>query len=364
MEQKNNKRLIYILLILTAVILVSLYFASEKYLLNHLKERPQNFTVNFQWNLARWWPWAFFAVFMVYLARRFPLDRKNWLKSLFVNLSVMLVFSILQPAVYACYKLIMNPELNFTASFLFSLSISFLHLNTLTFWIITGGIYLLDYQRKYQERAVKTSRLETQLAQAQLEVLKIQLHPHFLFNTLHAISALIHEDTEAADRMITRLSDLLRLTLEKSNLQEVPLKEELEFLNLYIEIQKTRFQDRLQVNLKIENETLDASVPNLILQPLVENAIRHGVGPKSSAGRIDLISKKKDLMLIIEIIDDGVGFEENNGSGKRNGFGLSNTKKRLDQLYGKNYKFELHNGNKTGTHVTLEIPFRQYIKQT
>ena len=133
-------------------------------------------------------------------------------------------------------------------------------------------------------RELRNSQLATRLAQAQLQVLKMQIQPHFLFNTLHAISTLMHKDVESADRMIAQLSDLLRLTLESDGVQEVSLKQELEFLESYLEIEKTRFQDRLTIETKIAPETLDAQVPNLILQPLVENAVRHGIEPRSAPG--------------------------------------------------------------------------------
>ena len=154
----------------------------------------------------------------------------------------------------------------------------------MTYAAIVGLSYALGYYRESQARALKAAQLETSLAEARLKTLEAELHPHFLFNTLHAISSLIHTQPDSADRMISRLSDLLRITFARSGAARVPLQEELEFLQKYLEIEQTRFQDRLTVKFEIDPETLDAEVPRLILQPLVENAIKHGVAPRSGPG--------------------------------------------------------------------------------
>src|SRR5262249_32977164 len=159
---------------------------------------------------------------------------------------------------------------------------------------------------------LKASQLEARLAQAQLQALKSQLHPHFFFNTLHAISSLMRKDIEAADRMLTRLSDLLRLTLENVGAQETTLRQELDFLEGYLEIEQTRCRDRLQVKIEIEPETLDARVPNLILQPLVENAVRHGVAPRAAPGRIEISARRVGGKLEMQVRDNGAGLPTNN----------------------------------------------------
>src|SRR6185436_5586311 len=157
------------------------------------------------------------------------------------------------------------------------------------------------------ERELRASQLEARLAQSRLQVLKMQLHPHFLFNTLNAISELIHRDPESADRMLMDLSDLLRLSLENLEVQEIPLYKELEFLGKFLEIEQMRFHDRLTVDMQISPETLDASVPNMILQPLVENAIKHGIAPRSGGGRIDIHAVRSNGHLEINVSDDGLG---------------------------------------------------------
>ena len=162
----------------------------------------------------------------------------------------------------------------------------------MTYWAVIAVAHALDYHRESQERAVTAAQLETRLAEAQLQALQRQLHPHFLFNTLHTISALMHRNIEAADAMLARLSDLLRMTLDQLGTQVVTLKEELDFVEKYLEIEHTRFGDRLQVRIDAEPGTLDASVPNFILQPLVENALRHGIGPKLGGGTVEVTTRR------------------------------------------------------------------------
>jgi LytS/YehU family sensor histidine kinase len=198
------------------------------------------------------------------------------------------------------------------------------------------------------------------LAQAELQALKMQLHPHFLFNTLHSISALQLKDIAAANRMIARLGDFLRLTLDNAGAQEVPLQKELEFLRCYLEIERIRFQDRLTVSMEVEPQTLDARVPNLILQPIVENAIKHGISPRAAPGRIDIRVKRENGLLRVQVEDNGRGI---GGDGRganiiKEGLGLSNTRARLDQLYGTGYRFDLQNVTEGGLRVTLEIPMK------
>ena len=189
-------------------------------------------------------------------------------------------------------------------------------------------------------------------------MLRLQLHPHFLFNTLHTISALMHKDLRAADRMLALLGDLLRDSFERVGAQEVSLKQELGFLDRYLEIERTRFRDRLTVTLSVDPETLDAEVPNLLLQPLVENAIRHGLGKRQDAGHIEIVARRNFERLDLRIRDDGPGLPEGSETALRAGVGLANTQARLEQLYGSNHRFDLRNRPEGGLEVALEIPFR------
>jgi two-component system, LytTR family, sensor kinase len=186
----------------------------------------------------------------------------------------------------------------------------------------------------------------------------MQLHPHFLFNTLHSISALLHSDVDSARRMIVRLGDFLRQTLDNAGTQEVTVQQEMDFLKGYLEIERIRFQDRLTVNVDVEPQALDVKVPNLILQPIVENAIRHGIAPRSSPGLIEIQVKCRNGALRIEVRDNGPGLPMNHSSIKlfKGGLGLANTRARLDQLYGAAHRFELENNASGGLTVILEVP--------
>lgn len=210
----------------------------------------------------------------------------------------------------------------------------------------------IEFYRRYRDRAVEAAQLEARLMEARLQVLKMQLNPHFLFNTLHSISALMHRDLEAADRMISVLSDLLRLSLETAGKQEIALQQELDFLERYLEIETTRFSDRLTVNLDIEPRALDVLVPNLILQPIVENAIRHGIALRSGPGQVDVSARVLGARLQLEVRDNGPGLK----SSPREGIGLSNTRARLAQLYGKDHELEVRNAPLGGLVVRMNLP--------
>jgi len=190
-----------------------------------------------------------------------------------------------------------------------------------------------------------------------LQLLRMQLQPHFLFNTLHAISALVHKDPEAADRMITRLSEFLRLTLESAGIQEIALKGELESLDKYLEIEQVRFGDRLTVTRSIESGALDLLVPHLILQPLVENAVRHSIAPRAAGGRIEIVARRDAGNLVIEVFDDGTGATAET---LREGVGLTNTKARLEQLYGSSQRLEIRT-EPSGFRVRLSLPAREAV---
>ena len=211
-------------------------------------------------------------------------------------------------------------------------------------WIITGSFASGNC-------AVE---LEKSLAEARLKSLQMQLNPHFLFNTLHAISALMHKDVDSADRMVAQLSDLLRRALDGSDEQEVSVRREIDFLQRYVAIEKTRFGTRLSVEMKIAPDTQAALVPNLLLQPLVENAIRHGIEKQARPGRIEISSNRAGGDLILEVSDNGGGLPP---QWKEN-IGLSNTRSRLSQLYGTNHRFEIRNGESGGVSIRIAIPFQ------
>ena len=229
-----------------------------------------------------------------------------------------------------------------------------LHADVLTCWVLFGLRHAIEYYNQYRVRELTASRLEARLALAQVQALQMQLHPHFLFNTLHAVSALMYRNVEGADRMLARLSDFLRLTLDSAGVQEVPLKREMEYLDKYLDIEQVRFGDRLQIRRAIDPETLDLLVPNLVLQPLVENAVRYAIAPRAGGGWIDVSSRHDGGSLIVEVLDNGPGVT----GVIREGIGLSNTRARLEQLYGRKQSLDTGNAAEGGFRVRLTIPAR------
>jgi signal transduction histidine kinase len=305
-------------------------------------------------SLGDWYVFAALSVPVIFLSRRFPLDTGHWGRSLVVHGLASLAFSALY-MVLRSWVGIWQYEASFGEAFR-RLLVKTWHFNLLIYWVILAVSQAFDYYRKYRERELQAADLEASLARAKLQALQMQLNPHFLFNTLHSISSLMHQDVEAADRMVMRLSDLLRAALDSSDTQEVPLRQELDLLKLYLGIEQIRFGDRLTVKLEIPPDTLEAQVPNLILQPLVENAIKHGIQPKARPGRIELKAERLNGLLALRVIDNGVGLKQ--GVSPEEGVGLSNTRARLRELYGDAHRFELASGPEGGLQVELEIPFR------
>jgi len=329
------------------------------------KGRPLAIHEAFISGLATWYPWVVFAPMIDALWRRFPFEGRGWWRSIVIHLFTTPVFGVLWTLTRwgASFIPAVDPmPLDFTWTLIAHFPLWFL-----SYWVIVAVRQATYNYGRFREREVRASLLEAKLAQAQLEMLKMQLHPHFLFNTLHAISTLIHKDADAADEMVAQLSDLLRMTLATIGIQEVPLQQELEFLARYLEIQKTRFQDRLEVTLDIPPETLDVRVPNQVLQPIVENAIRHGIDARSGQGLIEIRARTTDHMLELTVRDDGPGLrsevrldiQPDNAPRDGRGIGLANTRARLRELYGPASTLHLGNHPDGGAIVTLSLPLRR-----
>jgi signal transduction histidine kinase len=302
---------------------------------------------------AIWYPWLLLAPAVFWLARRVPFEPGRWVLAAIVHAPAGLVFGFL----HSMIRTAIGPWVDLAEPLPFRrIFIAHLLYNYLSYVIVIAVYQAWANYRRFRDRELRASQLESRLAKAQLEVLRMQLHPHFLFNTLHAISTLIHRDPEAADEMVTQLSDLLRMTLENIGVQEVTLREELDFLERYLDIQQTRFQDRLTVTLDIPPETLDARVPNQALQPLVENAIRHGLDGRPAGGVIEIRARGTPSMLQLTVRDDGPGLRLNGTSARQDGIGLANTRARLKQLYGPLAALDLTNSSRGGTLVTMLIP--------
>lgn len=335
------------------------FFASQVIVTRAYLGRP----LNIGGTLAIWLLcaslWLVATPLILWLARRFPLERHRWAASVLTHLAAGAIISLLLLALYVLLAASLgfdSGSQSFLQAFRSQLVISF-HSEFLTYWMIIGLSHGIDYYRKYRERELRALQLEARLAHAQLDALKMQLHPHFLFNTLNSISVLMSDDVVAARRMLNRMSDLLRTSLENVGKHEISLSEELDFLKNYLEIEQTRFQDRLEVRMEIEPGVLDARVPNLILQPLVENAIRHGVAPRAQKGLIEISAAREDGMVRLRVRDNGPGLSIPTEK-LTPGIGLSNTQARLKQLYGVEHRFEIKDANGGGLEVDIVIPFR------
>jgi signal transduction histidine kinase len=346
--------------------LLALLFLGQRVTENIIRGRPItmiDLEVLLIYQFTRFYAWGLVAPLIYALAQRFRLERSFWKESLKFHLPGGLGVALLHATLATSSYLGLGWWLGLAKAEEFSSLptriLAGVYESFITYWVILGIYYTFDYYRKFRENELKASQLKEQLTHAQLQALKMQLHPHFLFNTLHSISALIYKDSEAADRMLTRLSDLLRLTLQNQGTQEVSLRSELEFLEKYLEIEKIRFRDRLAVEFQIDPNTLDAAVPNLILQPLVENAIRHGVAPRSAPGTIEIRSRRSEAQLALEVSDNGPGLSND----EKKGVGLSNTQARLQQLYGSTAHLILENFPNKGLTVRLTLPFRSTLER-
>ncbi len=310
-------------------------------------------------NMLYWYVPALLAPAIMAFAERLRQRGVPWKRQALVHTAVALGFSVAHTSTMAVTKVVLMPNEPRPVWWKFFLGDYLWQLDWLvmTYLFIIGVSHALAYRRESEASAVNAAQLETRLVQAQLQSLQRQLHPHFLFNTLNTISGLIHTDPNAADRMIDRLGDLLRMTLHFSGCQAVPLKDELELLQKYVDIEQTRFGDRLTVSMHVDPETLDAQVPQLLLQPLVENAIRHGVAPNARAGWIAIHAVRAGDDLDIEVRDSGDGLPPDRLVALNRGVGLENTRARLEHMYRSSFRFAFTN-LKEGFCVTVRIPFQ------
>jgi len=311
--------------------------------------------------------WALLTPAILWLGRQFPLEGRNWLRPAAIHFLSSAGFSLfqlfLESALYPRLHLFPSVMKDFRGAFA-QLLVRGFHGGVFDYWIVLGVQWGVLYYHRYHERSqealryeLQASELESQLMSAQLNALKMQLQPHFLFNTLNAITVLVRQQkSRNAEQMLGHLGDLLRGVLEDVDAQEVSLRRELEYLQLYLSIEQVRFADRLRVEVSIDPATQDASVPQLILQPIVENAIRHGVERSSSAGRILISAAKINGAVEVRVQDDGPGLSTTY-SCENQGIGLANTRERLRQLYGEDARLEIENFSGGGAVVTMKFPF-------
>jgi two-component system LytT family sensor kinase len=331
--------------------MVAAYFFTREIIMRRIAGEPLNLLDNMK-DYVSWYWWAIFTPVIFWLARKFPIR-----KDLPLHLLLAAVISVLMVVLYSSQRWMLGLEMSMKIFRQILLGYPY-PFDMLTYMGIVGVYEGLGYHKKYLEEELRTAKLRGNLMEAQLYALKMQLHPHFLFNTLNSISELMHEDAEAAEQMLKRLEDFLRITFENAEIQEIPLQQELEFLRNYLDIQQVRFQNRLKVALDIDPQTMKDAVPNLILQPIVENAIRHGIAPRMEAGTIEIRASHKNGSLVLQVEDDGPGLS---GVEYRQGLGITNTRMRLEHLYGKECRFQMMNNPYGGLLVSLQIPVRKEL---
>lgn len=304
---------------------------------------------------SNWYLWAMMTPFAWVAARRIPLEIPQNVPILLLGHAVVMLALLALQALgnLTVFRITgihdtMNYQLwevHFTLR---------MQINMLTYLLVIGVYYGYDAYRKYEYREKQAVYLQMKLAQAELTALKMQLQPHFLFNTLNAVAGLVRKnETKPAVSMLGKLGEFLRMVLESKGEQEIPLREELAFLQCYLAIEEVRFQDRLKVHFEIESGTEEAFIPNLILQPLVENAIRHGIAPHADAGRLVIRAKRDQGTLLLEVADDGPGLAQ---APSRRGVGLSNIEQRLRELYGVNGHLHFGKSDLGGFLVSIQLP--------
>jgi two-component system LytT family sensor kinase len=336
---------------------LTLLFLPQIYFYNSSSARPESWLVVIGRLALAHYLWAFLTPMVFWFGERLAIERGKIVRNLVAHFVLSLIFAAVQTFAYHLILGFIYQDAFAGVSRLMGNPGYFLNLVTNGFVIYVGILALghaAVYARKYRDR-------EFRLQQAELQALKMQLHPHFLFNTLNAISALVYSAPKDAVLTISQLSDLLRLTLQSNKTQKITLKEELDFLRKYVQIQETLLAERLAVEWKIEPETLDAAIPNMLLQPLVENSIRHGIAPLEAGGRIMIRTRLVNEKLFIYVRDNGLGITSPDEKRDSHGVGLDNTRARLSHLYSESHEFKLSEHPEGGLLVTIAIPFQEKI---
>lgn len=315
--------------------------------------------------LIAWYIWGGFTPLILWLGRKVPIASGGFVAGIGFHLFASGFLSVV---FVACYVFIFHTVYGIPITWeafqerFVNFFLQLFNWDVLIYWAILGAGYAFEYYRKFRDRELQAVQLEAQLVDAQLQALKMQLNPHFLFNTLHTIAAKVRlDEKESSVEMLSELSDLLRQVLEQDGRQLVALQEELGLLEAYLRIESIRFRDKLKVEFNIEAGTRQAAVPNMILQPLVENAVKHGLSKNIDAGRLRISAKREGEKLVLAVYNDGPKLSETE---PKSGIGLSNTKERLQQIYGEAARFELRNKDR-GVVASISIPFKlESIQQT
>jgi two-component system LytT family sensor kinase len=344
--------------------LIGFFYLSQDVTRRYFFRDPKPWREVTYW-MVRVWLSAALTPAILWLGRRWPIERPKRLARTARHLAASGCFAVVEVAAETAILLRIGDlaALQLFESYGRSVAILLIfgfHANVLSYWVVLGIQAGVRYYGKYQERELHAAELKSQIVNAQLSALKMQLQPHFLFNTLNAIMVLVRQQRGSeAEETLARLGDLLRAVLSDRDAQVVPLSRELEYLRLYLSIEQVRFSDRLRVDIDADPETLEAAVPHLGLQPVVENAVRHGIAKSAAAGSIRIQALRVDDRLEITVLDSGPGMPAD-GAVEGQGIGLANTRARLLQLYGAQASLHIASGEGGGTAVTMSIPWLLY----
>jgi two-component system LytT family sensor kinase len=341
-----------------------------------LINQPHNSLLVFITIVLEWNIWALVTPYLWYYCQRNPLEYRRLLQQgfnyLFVSILVVIVKLLIDTVVVhyglssilGSFEPIMEPPNRGEPQSFWVLTIintlspkNFF--NVLICWFIIAIIIAWQYYQQSKERQLYATQIKNQLIEAHLKTLQMQLQPHFLFNTLNSISSLLYDNVKAADEMINNLSTLLRMTLDKIGIQETTLQDEIELAQSYLDIEQVRFQDRLSVHYDIEKQVLKAMVPSLLLQPIVENSIRHGISKQAGKGTINIKAQSNHNRVELSVMNDGPVVETSKNSPTIEGFGLGVTRQRLEHMYGKSFELTMYHGLRGGTIVTIIVPYTE-----
>jgi two-component system LytT family sensor kinase len=350
-----------VLQLVLAATALSVAVTAWLYIMYSVEGEPRPILPTLAFVLPFWYLWALYAPLVIWLSKSYPIERGRVIARSAMHCGIAVVMSFvhtgtrfaLQPAL----RHLSPSDAHSPLDHLLSLAMAELPVHLFIYSAIVGGTLILQYYRRLQRQELTATRLSAQLADARMQALRMQLNPHFLFNALNSIAMLVRNaEREAAVDALEALSDLLRYVLDDSIHQEVSLRRELEFIERYLAMEKIRFQNRLEVRTEVEPDALDALVPNLVLQPIVENAVRHGVENRANPTRVTVGAGTDGEALQLWICDDGPGFRGTASARSSPGVGISNTRRRLAQLYGDKASLDIDDASPSGAIVTITLP--------
>lgn len=350
----KNKKFMFFSTIFWLIIAVSFYFQDIITTKMSGAKNDLLFTTVFA---AGWVIWAIITPFVVEVVKKNPIHKSKLVKGIFIYLLLAILVAVIH-VILEALTVILLVTVFFTSrqvpDYIPQYLLQGFHTQIIIFFLIAGIVQASEYYTKFQQKEIQTLHLKNQLIDSQLRALKMQIHPHFLFNTHNSIISLMYKgESDKAIKMLTGLSDLLRITLQRENEHLITLKEELDFTSIYLDIQQVRFNNRLSITKDFDGVNMNIKVPSFILQPIIENALEHGIGPYSDAGLLRLGITEYNGRLAISISDEGAGLTKKEF---KEGIGLSNIRRRLKELYNENYEFIISNALPQGTKVEIKIP--------